>query len=362
MVELHHRNLRDVDWVLLLSPIALTALGCIGIHSTATGPELKKQIIALVIGVVLALIIMLTDYRKIIMNIAPFLYAGVMLMLVAVLSPLGKTVNGNRAWLALPGFSLQPSEFAKIATILMLARFLANARRELRILDLAILMGIALPPIILIRLENDTGTMLTFGAIIASFCFLGGMRKLLLAAAGVALVVGLFAVYPHLKEYQKQRIMAVLEPERVDPRGYAYQSIQSVVAVGSGGVMGKGIGNGTQGKLGFLPFAWTDFIGAVIAEEMGLIGVLLMMLLYMALIWRLIAVAQGSRDRPGALMVMGLVCLIAFHILCNLGMVVGLMPIMGIPLPLMSSGGTSVISIFIGIGLALSVRLRRFVN
>jgi rod shape determining protein RodA len=361
MVELHQRNFRDIDWVLLLAPIALIALGCVGIHSTAPGPELRKQLIALGIGLVLAVAIMLTDYRKILLNVAPFLYGAVMVLLVLVLV-FGRTINGNRAWLQLPGFSLQPSEFAKIATILMMARFFAHPRGELRLKDMVLLFLTAAPPLILIELEHDTGTMLTFGAILGAYLFLGGMRKLLLVVALVGLFSGLIAVYPHLKGYQKQRIMAVLEPEKVDPRGYAYQTIQSVVAVGSGGLLGKGIGNGTQGRLGFLPFAWTDFIGAVIAEEMGLVGVLLMMLLYLALIWRLIVVAQGSRDRAGALMVMGLVCLISFHILCNLGMVVGLMPIMGIPLPLMSSGGTSVISMFAGIGLALSVRLRRFVN
>jgi rod shape determining protein RodA len=135
-----------------------------------------------------------------------------------------------------------------------------------------------------------------------------------------------------------------------------------VIAVGSGGVLGKGIGHGTQGKLGFLPFAWTDFIAAVIAEETGLVGILLMMVLYLLLIWRLIAVAKASRERAGSLIVMGFVGLIAFHILCNLGMVVAMMPIMGIPLPLMSYGGTAVMAMFIGVGLALSVRMRRFVN
>jgi len=169
-----------------------------------------------------------------------------------------------------------------------------------------------------------------------------------IAAAAVAVVAGLFAVYPHLKGYQKERIDVIIHPEKADPKGYAYQTIQSVIAVGSGGVIGKGVGQSTQGKLGYLPFAWTDFIAAVIAEEMGFAGILLMMALYLIFIWRMVAVAVGSRDRAGALMIMGFVALIGFHILCNLGMVVGLMPIMGIPLPLMSSGGTAVISMFIG--------------
>ncbi|HVG21650.1 MAG TPA: FtsW/RodA/SpoVE family cell cycle protein [Blastocatellia bacterium] len=362
MVDLKHKTLRDIDWLLLLSPIALVALGCVGIRSTAPGSELEKQVVALVIGVLLALGIMFTDYRKIIVTVAPFFYGVVIVMLIFVLFK-GVEINGNKAWLRVFGFSLQPSEFAKAATILMLARHLAQARAgSLSIKDMAVMAAITLAPIILIALEHDTGTMLTFGAILGAFYFLGGMRKVFLAVGAVAVVVGLIGVYPHLKGYQKERVDVILHPEKADPRGYAYQTIQSVVAVGSGGVTGKGIGQGTQGKLGFLPFAWTDFIAAVIAEEMGLVGIILMMVLYLIFIWRLISVAKGSRDRAGALMIMGFVALIAFHILCNLGMVVALMPIMGIPLPLMSSGGTAVMAMFIGVGLALSVRMRRFVN
>jgi rod shape determining protein RodA len=362
MVEINQKNLRDVDWLLLLAPIALTAFGCIGIASTAPRSELKKQLIALAIGLVAALVVMFIDYRKIIMNVAPFLYGAANILLVLVLF-LGKEVNGNKAWLQVFGFSLQPSEFAKIATILMLARYMAKYRSgSLTLKDMLIMAGIVMPPVILIALEHDTGTMLTFGAILGVFYFLGGMRKMFVAAGVVAVVVGLIAVYPHLKGYQRERIDVILHPEKADPRGYAYQTIQSVIAVGSGGVMGKGIGQGTQGRLGFLPFAWTDFIAAVVGEEMGFWGILLVMAMYLIFIWRLISVALGARDRAGALMIMGFVSLIAFHILCNLGMVVGIMPIMGIPLPLMSSGGTAVISMFLGVGLALSVRMRRFVN
>ena len=364
MVEFNRKSLRDIDWLLLLTPIALTALGCIGIHSTAPGTEMKKQLIALGIGVAVAIAIMFSDYRKIILNVAPFFYAIVIVMLILVLIPsIGKQVNGNQAWIRVAGFSLQPSEFAKAATILMLARHMAQPRvGSLSLKDMIIMVAIAIPPIILIALEHDTGTMLTFGAILGVFFFLSGLRKVLVGLALVAVVAGLFAVYPHLRGYQKERIDVILHPEKADPRGYAYQTIQSVIAVGSGGPLGKGVGQSTQGKLGFLPFAWTDFIGAVIAEELGFVGILAMMILYLVFIWRLVAVAQGSRDRAGALMIMGFVALTGFHILCNLGMVVGLMPIMGIPLPLMSSGGTAVISMFLGVGLALSVRLRRFVN
>jgi len=363
MIDLGSKNLRDIDWLLLLAPIALTAFGCAAIYSAAPNDEAKKQVIALIIGIVIAVVVMFNDYRKILINGAPFFYAAVIVLLVLVLI-IGKQVHGNKAWLHLPGLpSIQPSEFAKVATILMLARHMGQSRNgPLSIKDMAIMAAIAMPPVMLVFLEHDTGTTLTFGAILGAFYFLGGIRKTMLAAGIIAVALGLVGVYPHLRGYQKERIKAIIDPENVDPRGYAYQSIQSVIAVGSGGVTGKGIGHGTQGRLGFLPFAWTDFIGAVIAEETGLVGILFVMVLYLLLLWRLIAVAKGSRDRAGALMVMGFVALICFHIMCNLGMVVGLMPIMGIPLPLMSSGGTAVMSIFLGVGLALSVRLRRFVN
>jgi len=363
MVDLSQRKLKDVDWLLVLAPIALTAFGCIAISSSAPdGSFVRKQVVSLGIGLALAIAIMFTDYRKIVMNIAPFFYAGILMLLVLVLVA-GTQINGNRAWLRIAGFSLQPSEFAKAATILMLSRHLAHLRQtSLSLRDIAIMAGIVLPPLILVYAEHDTGTTLTFGAILATFYFLGGMNKKLLAIGTVGVAVGLVAVYPHLKAYQKARIDVILHPEEADPKGFGYQTIQSVIAVGSGGVMGKGVGHGTQGKLGFLPYAWTDFIGAVIAEETGLAGVVLMMVLYLVLIWRFIAIAKASRERAGSLMVMGFVGLIAFHILCNLGMVVALMPIMGIPLPLMSYGGTAVMAMFIGVGLALSVRMRRFVN
>jgi rod shape determining protein RodA len=363
MVDIDQRKLKDVDWLLLVAPIALTVFGCIGITSSAPDAGyVKKQIISLGIGLAIAIAIMFTDYRKIVFEIAPFFYAAVLVLLVLVLIS-GTKINGNQAWLRVAGFSLQPSEFAKAATILMLARHLANVRQaSLSLRDMVIMGAIVLPPVILVLLEHDTGTTLTFGAIIGTFYFLGGMRKTFLAAGAVAVVVGLIAVYPHLKEYQRQRINVIIRPEEADPKGFGYQTIQSVIAVGSGGVMGKGLGHGTQGKLGFLPFAWTDFIAAVIAEETGLAGILLMLVLYLLLIWRFIAVAKASRERSGTLLVMGFVGLITFHILCNLGMVVGLLPIMGIPLPLMSYGGTAVMSMFIGVGLALSVRMRRFVN
>src|SRR5690349_13338402 len=249
-----------------MAPVALTIFGCIGIYSTSPKPFdfVKKQLIALAIGLIIAGVVMFTDYRKIITEIAPFIYGAVLMMLVLVLF-VGVTLNGNKAWLHIPGMpSIQPSEFAKVATILMLSRYLAQRRHgKFTLRDAIIMAGIAVPPIILIALEHDTGTMLVFGAIIAVFYFLAGIPKKFLFAGILALPLALILVYPHLKGYQRERIEVIIHPETADPRGYAYQTIQSMIAVGSGGPTGKGIGNGTQGQLGFLPYAYSDFIGAV---------------------------------------------------------------------------------------------------
>jgi rod shape determining protein RodA len=364
MIDLKRKVLRDMDWGVALAPIALTLLGCVGIYSAAPGADFwKKQLLSLFIGLLVGTALALSDYKKIIVSTAPFLYIAVIFLLVLVLTPLGATINGNRAWLRIAGFSLQPSEFAKLTTILMLARYVAQRERsKLSIKDMAMMAAIVAPPVALIALEKDTGTMLTFGAILGAFYFLGGMRKALVAASLVALPLGLIAIYPHLKHYQQERIKVIFDSSNVDPRGFGYQTIQSKIAVGSGGLFGKGITHGTQGRLGFLPYPYSDFIAAQLAEETGFTGVLLIIGLYLFLLWRLCSIAHGARDRAGALLVMGFVAILAFHITCNLGMVVALMPIMGIPLPLMSLGGTAVITNFAGIGLALSVRLNRFVN
>jgi rod shape determining protein RodA len=352
----------------LLAPIALTLFGCVGIYSTAPS-LLRNQLLFLFVGIVVALVLTFTDYRKVLVTAAPIFYIFTILLLVLVFTPLGRTLHGNRSWLAIGRIAFQPSEFAKLATILMLARYIGQSRGQktertgfLSLKDMAVMAGTVLAPLILVRMENDTGTMLTFCAILITFYVMAGMRKWMLVAGIVALPLLLVAAFPHLKVYQQQRIMAVIKPSQVDPRGFGWQTIQSVIAVGSGGPAGKGVNNGTQGRLGFLPNAWSDFIGATLAEETGLVGVLFMMALYLALLWRLFSIAESARDPAGALMVTGLIGLMAFHIACNLGMVVGLMPIMGIPLPLVSQGGTSVIAIFAGLGLALSVRLHRFVN
>lgn len=367
------RFLRDFDWLLFLLPIGLVGFGTIFIYSAQpTQSYWVKQLIFLGIGVVLCLVSAFVDYRKW-LQFAPVFYVGMLFALVLVLL-IGEKINGQRAWINLGVTNFQPSEFAKLATMLMVARALTSdkgRRGPLSLKEMAIAGGIVAVPVGLILLQPDTGTVLTYFPVLLTMLFLSGLkvRWLLTAVVAGALAVTLAWGFV-LKDYQKQRIeMALMLAQgqtsqlTLDQRrGNGYQSLQSIIAVGSGGLTGKGIGQGTQGRLGFLPERHTDFIASILSEETGFLGAVTMLGLYSLLIWRLVSVARLARERFGALVVMGLATLFIFHIFVNLGMVVGLMPIMGIPLPFLSYGGSSLLMVFAGIGFALSLRLRRFVN
>ncbi len=371
MTPFDSRFWRDFDWALALVPIVLVCFGTVFIFSSQ--PEetyWKRQLMFMALGIVSMAVFALTDYRKW-LQFAPFFYGAALVGLIAVLV-FGSVVNGARAWIRIGAFGLQPSEIAKLATILMFARFLAQPRRgALTLREIAIAGGIVSLPVGLILLQPDMGTALTFFPVLLTMLFLSGLRKRMLAIAVAGAVVGVVLAWGFvLKTYQKERIqMAVMlmagdtdQVSRQQKRAQGYQSIQSMIAVGSGGTFGKGVLQGTQGRLGFLPERHTDFIASIVAEETGFAGAIAMLLLYGAVVWRLTGIAKLSADRFGSLAVMGLAALLGFHIFVNLGMVLGLMPIMGIPLPLLSYGGSSLLMMFMGFGLALSVRLRRFVN
>jgi rod shape determining protein RodA len=371
MLSFDYKFWRDLDWSLLLIPVALVVMGTVFIYSSQ--PEQiywKKQLVWLCVSLVAMLVFALTDYRKW-LRFAPFFYGFMLLMLVAVLL-VGTVINGAKAWINFGPFSFQPAELSKLATILMLARFLSQPRRgALSIREIAIAGGIVAVPCALILMQPDTGTALTFFPVLLTMLFLSGLRKRMLAIAVIGAAVAVVLAWGLvLKPYQKERIkmaftLASGQTEKVDTaarRGQGYQSIQSMIAVGSGGAFGKGILQGTQGRLGFLPERHTDFIASILSEETGFAGAISMLFLYSVLIWRLTGIARLSADRFGSLIVMGLAALLVFHIFVNLGMVVGLMPIMGIPLPLLSYGGSALLMMFMSIGLALSIRLRRFVN
>jgi rod shape determining protein RodA len=370
------RYLADFDWVLLGTVIFLAVFGVIeiasaegifseGLRNPSTLPGMwRRQLIGIVIGLIVLFVLTAFDYRRI-ANISPYLYLVGVVLLLLVLTPLGKEVNGNRSWLYFGSFGFQPSEFAKIFTILCLAHYLSGVKKRPLDLRTVVITGLiwALPTV-LVFMENDTGSALSYTSIIAAMLFLTGVRWSWLAAAAGVIVLAFFISVPYIKEcksYKCERIKAVYWPELAEKK-FRYQNEQSEIAVGSGGFVGKGLGGSTQGPLGFVPEVQTDFIYAVASEETGFVGSSASLLAYLLIIIRLIQIARRARDRVGLLLVAGFAALLLYHVTVNVGMVVRLLPIMGIPLPLMSFGSTSVVATCIGIGLAISVRLRRFVN
>ena len=341
------------------------AFGVVQIHSVRPNlPSLwQRQIYAMVLGLIIMFVVTKVDYNRI-FAIAPYLYGLGIFLLVLVLV-IGTEINGNKNWLQIGPIGGQPSELAKIFTLLMLVRYLSNVRvRPLTIKTIATAGAIWIVPTLLVFLGKDTGSTLSYVSFFAVLIFLCGLRWSWIAAGLAVVVLAAFIAIPKIKastSYQAERIKAVYWPELAGKR-YRYQNEQSYIAIGSGGPYGKGIGSGTQGALGFVPEVHSDFIFTVAGEETGFLGSSLALGAYLIIIWRLIEAAQKSRDREGTLLVAGYTGLLLYHVAVSVGMVVGLLPIMGIPLPLMSHGGSSVLATLFALGLCLSVRLRRFVN
>jgi len=276
---------------------------------------------------------------------------------------IGKQVFGSRRWIPVAGgFHLQVSEFVKLVIILLVARFLTEIRTEdLEFRDMAKIAGLVAVPMALVMKQPDLGTALTYLPILIAGMFLAGMRRKYLVALAVVVLLVLPAGWTVLKDYQKARLVSFLDPDH-DPLGNGYQLIQSKIAVGAGGMWGKGVTKGSQTQLRFLPVPHTDFIFSAFAEEHGFVGVIVVLALYFVLIMQIVHNAQTASDKAGMYICMGVAALLLFHVLVNVGMVVGRMPVTGIPLPLMSAGGSSVLSNFMMLGLVNNVRLRRFVN
>jgi rod shape determining protein RodA len=292
---------------------------------------------------------------------APILYLVGLAALGTVLV-FGQSRFGARRWIPVFGQFLQVSELVKLIIIVVVARFFAEVRADRLslgdLLKVGVLTGV---PVVLILLQPDLGTALVLVPVAAIGAFLAGLQwkhaAALLLVAAMMLPLGWHVLRP----YQRERVHTFLSPED-DPKGSGYQILQSKIAVGSGGVWGKGIGNGSQNQLGFVPVRYSDFIVAALAEEMGFAGVFVALLLYTALLLRLIQNAQRAKDRAGMFLIMGVAAILGFHVLVNVAMVIGYMPVTGIPLPLMSYGGSATLFMFLALGLVMNVRLRRFVN
>ena len=355
---------RDYDWWLLAIVAAICALGVVEIYSATHGSVLAgmhmKQIRWLIVGVVLMFVLSRIDYH-VIMDQAPVLYIIGIVALIAVLA-VGHTRFGAKRWIPILGEMFQVSELVKLVIIIVLARFFAEVRTdELSLQDLikaGLLVGV---PLVLILKQPDLGTALVLLPMLIVGAFLAGLRW---KHAAVIILLGalmLPAGWHFLKPYQKDRVTSFLHPEE-DAKGSGYQVLQSKIAVGSGGFWGKGFGKGSQNQLGYIPVRYSDFIMSAWAEEQGFKGVLLALGLYMALLLRLVQNAQRAKDRAGMFLVMGVTAALGFHVLVNVAMVIGAMPVTGIPLPLMSYGGSATLFVFLAIGLVMNVRLRRFVN
>jgi rod shape determining protein RodA len=358
-------SLRDLDWTLLIISLVICAVGVLQIYSATRGTVWQdawwKQIVYIAVGLLLIWLTVLIDYHTM-MNYVFAMYGLSVVALLAVLL-VGKQAFGSRRWIPVAGgFHLQVSEFVKLVIILLVARFLSELKsEELEARDMAKIAGLVAVPMAFVMKQPDLGTALTYIPILVVGMFLAGMRRKYVVAIAAVVLLVLPAGWSVLKDYQKARLVSFLDPDR-DPRGTGYQMIQSKIAVGAGGMWGKGVTKGSQTQLRFLPVPHTDFIFSAFAEEHGFVGVVVVLALYFVLIMQIVQNAQTAPDKAGLYICMGVAALLLFHVLVNVGMVVGRMPVTGIPLPLMSAGGSSVLSNFLMLGLVNNVRLRRFVN
>jgi rod shape determining protein RodA len=359
-----YRSLRDLDWPLLIVTLALCTLGVLQIYSATLATKWEdawwKQIIWIGTGLAMMWVMSILDYHSLMGRVIYF-YIGAVVLLVTT-AVIGNKVFGSTRWIHVAGFTLQTSEFVKIVLILLIAKYLTDVKAAtLEWKDLAklgVLVGI---PMALVMKEPDLGTALTYLPILVCGILMAGLRWKYLLIISAILVVTLPIGYHFLKPYQKDRLVSFIYPDR-DPKGTGFQVIQSRIAVGNGGMWGRGAKESSQTHLGFLPVPHTDFIFSSFAEEHGFVGIVIALVLYFLLIMQVVQIAQTATDKAGLYICMGVAALLLFHVLVNVGMVVGRMPITGIPLPLMSSGGSNTWSIFLMLGLVNSVRLRRFVN
>ncbi|HET7713934.1 MAG TPA: rod shape-determining protein RodA [Patescibacteria group bacterium] len=350
---------RHFDWILLLATLALISLGILMISSTALGESRNydlavRQGLFAVAGITLFFIIARSDI-EIWRSLAWVFYAASVVLLVAVFI-YGLEVRGSLRWIDLGFFRLQPSELVKITTILVLAHFLSSRNmRSLKNIFISALL--ALIPAILIFLQPDLGSALILGALWIGMMIPTEIPKKYFFMGGALILVSLPVVYNLLQPYQKDRLLTFFNPGS-DPLGVGYNVIQSTIAVGSGGLLGRGFGRGTQSHLNFLPEHHTDFIFATLAEELGLLGAALLLLLLGIVIWRLLFGALRL-PRFGGFVLIGLMVLIFFQAVVNIGMNIGLVPVTGITLPFVSYGGSSLMTLLAGLGLAQAALRRK---
>lgn len=368
MPGIDRRLIQNFEWPLFTMAVMVAGIGIVNLVSaspeqSATGlPDTAwRQLIWLGIGILMMLATLVPDYRTLERFALPF-YVAVIALLIAVLLG-GRIVNGSQRWLDLGPLNLQPSELAKLAMILIFARILArrSAVAPVGLRDL-ILPGVLIAiPAALILKQPDLGTTLIVCIVSASFLVLTRIRVFSFVLLGIFGVVGTTVGWIFfLHDYQKERVFTFLNPER-DPLGAAYHAIQSQIAIGSGGLFGKGFGLGSQSQLDFLPEQQTDFVFSVLGEEWGFVGTALVLALYLGILIRGLMIAQSSKDQFGAYLAVGVVAMFFWAGLINVGMVIGVLPVVGVPLPMLSYGGSALLTCMIALGLLMNVSMRRYI-
>jgi rod shape determining protein RodA len=373
-LESTSRRAPRLDWLLILAVAGLLVIGTLLVWSatvnreTLTGGDptsfLKKQLVNIAIGVVLGVMITATDHRWV-RILAPLVYVASSVAGLVLVLFMGTTINGSRSWLMVGGMSIQPAEFAKLAVVIGMALLVAERtegswkQREVRHLDVLGMLVIAAVPAVLILLQPDLGTMLVLAATVFGVVAVSGApRRWLVALAGGAVGAAVLAVQAGvLKDYQVDRFMAFTNPG-LDPRGAGYNTEQARIAIGNGGIFGQGLFNGSQTKAGFVPEQHTDFIFTVAGEELGLVGSAVIIALLGVVMWRALTIAMRSDDLFGRLAAGGIACWFGFQAFQNIGMCLGIMPVTGVPLPLVSYGGSSMFAGLMAIGLLQNIHLR----
>ena len=362
---LERRSIHNVDWLLAFSVLALASIGVGMVYSaTSEGPLsglAARQAAYLLAGFAVMVLVMAIDYHTL-AELSYVFYAATLLALVYLLF-FGRAIANTRGWVELGPVNFQPAEAAKVTTLLALSVFMSRRRTAgLGFTNMVSILGIVGIPVLLIARQPDLGTALTFLPLVAVAAFLGGIRVRTILILALIPILALPLIWNHyLQGRQKVLVVTFLDPTS-DPRGVGYQVIQSKIAVGSGGLTGKGFLEGTQGQLKFLPAQHTDFIFSVIGEETGFLGVFVVMGLYFFMLARMFLSVGLARDRAGVYIVFTASMLIAFQFLVNIMMIIGLFPVVGITLPFLSYGGSSLLTNFIAVGLVLNVRMRRFAN
>ena len=359
-----------LDLVLVSSVIAIAGLGVLMVYSAtrrkleASGIEptyyLNRQLVFMVLGIAVMAGATLIDYR-VFRDRAPVVYVATVVLLLAVLTPLGSASKGTQAWFQLGAFQLQPSEWAKIAMIVCLAAYASLHRGDLDSQRLLVVLALAALPMALILQQPDLGTDLVFVAILLGVMLVAGARaRHLLILLGLG-VLGIVAVLQLglLQQYQQERLTAFLDPTE-DTQRSTYNLNQSKIAIANGGVTGRGLFKGSQTNLSYVPEQHTDFVFTVVGEELGLAGSATLLALFALVVWRTWRAAALARDLSGTLICVGVLAMFVFQIFENVGMTMGIMPITGIPLPFMSYGGSSTLAAFAAVGLVLNVHMRRF--